>query len=209
MGRVTHYESHFDRFRPDVRPRWREEASRGGGLLFDLGPHLIDQALALFGTPATVSATVKTYRDGGGAPDYVHLQLGYPGLEVVLHASALTALAPPRFAIDGTRGSYVKRELDTQEDQLKAGLRPGDAGFGGGNAAGLLRVLDASNQEVERTLPTRDGDYVGFYQALAATILDGDRFPVSPQDAVDVMTIIELAARSEEEGRRLPFERIR
>ena len=209
LGRVTHYESHFDRFRPDVRPRWREEASRGGGLLFDLGPHLIDQALALFGTPATVSATVKTYRDGGGAPDYVHLQLGYAGLEVVLHASALTALAPPRFAIDGTRGSYVKRELDTQEDQLRAGLRPGEAGFAGGNAAGLLRVLDANNQEVERTLPTRDGDYVGFYQALAATILDGERFPVSPQDAVDVMTIIELAARSEEEGQRLPFERIR
>jgi scyllo-inositol 2-dehydrogenase (NADP+) len=92
---------------------------------------------------------------------------------------------------------------------LKAGLRPGDAGFAGGNAAGLLRVLDAAGQEVERALPTQDGDYVGFYRALAATILDGERFPVSPQDAVDVMTIIELAARSEAEGRRLPFERIR
>lgn len=209
LGRVTHYESHFDRFRPDVRPRWREEATRGGGLLFDLGPHLIDQALALFGTPQTVSATVKTRRDGGGATDYVHLLLGYENLDVVLHASALTALAPPRFAIDGTRGSYVKRELDTQEDQLKAGLRPGGAGFGGGNPAGQLCVLDQSGKEVERELPTRNGDYVGFYQALAAAILDGEKFPVRPQDAVDVMTIIELAARSEEEGRRLPFERIR
>jgi scyllo-inositol 2-dehydrogenase (NADP+) len=92
---------------------------------------------------------------------------------------------------------------------LRAGLRPGDTGFAAGNAAGLLRVLDAGNREVERALPTRDGDYVGFYRALAATILDGERFPVSPQDAVDVMTIIELSARSEEEGRRLPFERIR
>ncbi len=101
LGRITHCEAHFDRFRPGVRPRWREEASRGGGLLLDLGPHLIDQALALFGTPATVTATVKAHRDHAGAPDYVHLQLGYDGLEVVLHASALVALAPPRFAIDG------------------------------------------------------------------------------------------------------------
>ncbi|MGA7779766.1 MAG: oxidoreductase [Paraburkholderia sp.] len=209
LGRITHYESHFDRFRPDVKPRWREEASRGGGLLFDLGPHLIDQALTLFGAPATVSATVKTHRENGGAPDYVHLQLGYDNLEVVLHATALTALAPPRFAIDGTRGSYIKRDLDTQEDQLRAGLRPGDAGFAGGNPAGLLRVLDQGNQEVERSLPTRDGDYVGFYRALATTIQDGEPFPVTPQDAIDVMTIIELAARSEMEGLRLPFERIR
>jgi scyllo-inositol 2-dehydrogenase (NADP+) len=209
LGRITHYASHFDRFRPDVRPRWREEAARGGGLLFDLGPHLIDQALALFGPPQTVTATVKTRRDGGGAPDYVHLQLGYAQHEVVLHASALAALAPPRFALDGTRGSYVKHQLDTQEDQLKAGLRPGDAGFAGGNPAGVLRVLDETGQETERALPTQDGDYAGFYRALAATILDGKPFPVSAHDAVDVMTIIELAAQSEAEGRRLPFARLR
>jgi predicted dehydrogenase len=191
-----------------VRQRWREEASRGGGLLFDLGPHLIDQALALFGPPQTVSATVRTHRDQASAPDYVHIQLGYGGSEVVLHASALTALIAPRFAIHGTRGSYVKYELDTQEDQLKAGLRPGDDGFGAGNAAGIMRVLEG-DREVEREVPTRNGDYVGFYVALADAIQNGVKFPVSPQDAVDVMTIIELAARSSEEGIRLPFERIR
>ena len=206
LGRVTHFESHFDRFRPFVRQRWREDATRGGGLLFDLGPHLIDQALALFGAPSTVYATVALHRDAGSAPDYVHLQLGYPGLEVVLHASALTALAPPRFAIHGTRGSYVKHGLDTQEDQLKAGLRPGQPGFGGGNTPGRLRVLEGDD-EVERDLPTLDGAYGDFYRAVAASIRDGAPFPVSPQDAVDVMTIIELAARSAEEGRRLPFAR--
>ncbi len=206
LGRVTHFESHFDRFRPLVRQRWREEASRGGGLLFDLGPHLIDQALALFGAPDTVLATVKTHRDEGSAPDYVHVQLGYADKEIVLHASALAALEPPRFTIHGTRGSYLKRGLDTQEDQLKAGLRPGDAGFGGGNPPGLLRVLEGE-QEVERELPTRDGAYAEFYGALAAAIQDDTPFPITPQDAIDVMTIIELANRSAEEGRRLPFER--
>src|SRR6201991_5049851 len=102
LGRVTVFESHFDRFRPAIRQRWREDATPGRGLLFDLGPHLIDQALALFGSPATVSATVATRRDNGGAPDFVHLLLGYDGLDVVLHASALTTLAPARFAIHGT-----------------------------------------------------------------------------------------------------------
>jgi scyllo-inositol 2-dehydrogenase (NADP+) len=208
LGRVTQFESHFDRFRPDVRPRWREEASRGGGLLFDLGPHLIDQALALFGPPQTVSATVRAHRDAATAPDYVHIQLGYEHAEVILHASALTALVAPRFTIHGTRGSYVKYGLDTQEDQLKAGLRPGDAGFGADNTTGKLRVLQGDT-EVDREEPTRNGNYAGFYIALAEAIQDGVKFPVTPQDAVDVMTIIELAARSSDEGVRLPFERIR
>ena len=138
----------------------------------------------------------------------MHIQLGYGQFEVVLHASALTALVAPRFSIHGTRGSYVKHGLDTQEDQLKAGLRPGDEGFAAGNAAGLLRVLEGG-QEVERELPTRNGDYAGFYVALADAIQQRVKFPVTPQDAVDVMTIIELAARSSDEGVRLPFERLR
>ena len=206
LGRVVHFESHFDRFRPQVRQRWREQAARGGGLLFDLGPHLIDQALALFGAPESVYATVKQHRDRASAPDYLHLLLGYADKEVVLHASALVAIEPPRFTVHGTRGSYVKAGLDTQEDQLKAGLRPGQAGFGGGNAPGTLRALEGE-QEVERVVPTRDGAYLEFYRAVANAIVHGAPFPVSPQDAVDVMAIIELANESAREGKRLPFVR--
>ncbi|WJF90377.1 oxidoreductase [Paraburkholderia bonniea] len=211
LGRLTHFESHFDRFRPLIRPRWREEASRGGGLLFDLGPHLLDQALALFGPPATLSASVKAWRDHAQAPDYLHLQLGYPDFEVLLHASALTALLAPRFTLHGTRGSYLKYGLDTQEDQLKVGLHPGLPGFGEGNLAGRLRVLEGkpgAETEVEREWPTHPGAYVTFYRALAATLQDGAPFPISARDAVDVMSLIELAQRSENEGRRLPFERL-
>ncbi|KWC38956.1 oxidoreductase [Burkholderia ubonensis] len=206
LGRITCVTSHFDRFRPQVRVRWREEAARGGGLLLDLGPHLIDQALALFGLPDTVSATVKTRRDNGSAPDFVHVQLGYPDKDVALHASALSAIEPARFTLHGTRGSYQKFGLDTQEDQLKAGLTPDDVEFGGGNPPGVLRVLDG-DVETERPVPTLDGQYAEFYRALAASIREGAPFPVTPQDAVDVMTIIELAAQSEHEGRRLPFVR--
>ncbi|KVQ19384.1 oxidoreductase [Burkholderia ubonensis] len=206
LGRITYVTSHFDRFRPQVRVRWREEAARGGGLLLDLGPHLIDQALALFGLPDTVSATVKTRRDNGSAPDFVHVQLGYPDKDVALHASALSAIEPARFTLHGTHGSYQKFGLDTQEDQLKAGLTPDDVEFGGGNPPGVLRVLDG-DVETERPVPTLDGQYAEFYRALAASIREGAPFPVTPQDAVDVMTIIELAAQSEHEGRRLPFVR--
>lgn len=206
LGRITSVTSHFDRFRPQVRVRWREEAARGGGLLLDLGPHLIDQALALFGLPDTVSATVKTRRDNGSAPDFVHVQLGYPDKDVALHASALSAIEPARFTLHGTRGSYQKFGLDTQEDQLKADLTPDDVEFGGGNPPGVLRVLDG-DVETERPVPTLDGQYAEFYRALAASIREGAPFPVTPQDAVDVMTIIELAAQSEHEGRRLPFLR--
>jgi predicted dehydrogenase len=207
LGRVTHFESHFDRFRPLVRQRWREDAARGGGLLYDLGPHLVDQALALFGAPDTVTAFVHTRRDGGSAPDYAHLVLGYPQHEAILHASALAAFAP-RFVIHGTRGSYLKNGLDTQEDQLKAGLRPGNAGFGGGNEPGRLHLLLDDAAETERALPTDDGDYAGFYRALAASIHDGTPFPVSPQDAIDVMTVIGLAMQSAASGRTLAFARV-
>lgn len=205
LGRVTHYESHFDRFRPHVPKRWREEAAHGGGLLFDLGPHLIDQALALFGAPHSLSATLGRRRDNAQAPDYVHLQLHYAGREVILHASALAALPPPRFTVHGTRGSYVSAGLDVQEDQLKAGLRPGDAGFGR-NPDGFLREVD-DGSEVQTACATQDGSYAGFYRALAGALLDGAPFPIAPDDAVDVMALIELAMRSDAEGRRLPFVR--
>ena len=206
LGRVTHFESHFDRFRPTVAQRWREHAQRGGGLLFDLGPHLIDQALALFGVPLSVSATVKALRDHACVPDYMHLQLGYADKQVILHASALAALEPARFLVHGTRGSYVKTGLDVQEDQLKAGLRPGDSQFGC-NPPGRLREVEG-DLDLHESLATRDGAYVDYYRSLAASIVDGTPFPVTAQDGIDVMTVIDLALQSDREGRRLPFQQL-
>ncbi len=206
LGRLTHYESHFDRFRPLVRPRWREEAARGGGILLDLGPHLLDQALVLFGLPETLSATVAAHRDGAQADDYVHLVLSYAQHQVILHASTLTALVPPRFTLHGTRGSYLKQGLDTQEDQLKAGLRPGDADFGS-NGPGVLRVLEGHAEaqfEAEYSWPTEVGAYTEFYRLFGRAVQHREALPVTVSEAVHVMRLLTLAQESARTGRRLP-----
>jgi scyllo-inositol 2-dehydrogenase (NADP+) len=205
LGRLTHYESHFDRFRPLVRQRWREDAARGGGLLLDLGPHLLDQALQLFGPPDTLWATVAAHRDGAQADDYFHLVLGYPHHQAVLHASTLTALVPPRFALHGTRGSYLKMGLDTQEDALKAGQRPGDAGFGH-NPPGRLRTLvDAgeAQPEAEWDWPTAAGAYTEFYRQFAAAVRQQAPLPVTVAQAIEVMRLLSLAQDSAAGGRRI------
>lgn len=130
LGRITHLESHFDRFRPTVPNRWREQALPGSGLWYDLGPHLLDQALCLFGEPTGIQLTRRIQRDGAVTDDFFHAVLDYstqgqhPGLVVELHASALTAAPTARFAAHGTRGSYVTFGLDPQEECLKAGDYP-------------------------------------------------------------------------------------
>lgn len=203
LGHITHFESHFDRFRPEVKQRWRENARTGGGLLYDLGPHLIDQVLVLFGAPDSVNATIAAYREHAQAEDYVHLQLAYPDKQVVLHASALTALETPRFVVHGTRGSYLKTGLDSQEEQLKIGMRPGHPEWAK-NFPGMIREVNG-NLDVRGELMTVPGAYEEFYRAVAASILDGSPFPITAADAVMVSDILELARKSADEGRRLPF----
>src|SRR5207253_2179692 len=109
---------------------WREEPQPGGGLFNDLGPHLIDQALQLFGTPDAVGADIFAQREGALVDDYFDVTLHYSRLRVSLRSSTLVAAARPRFAVHGTAGSFVKHGLDPQEAQLKAGLDPRDPGFG-------------------------------------------------------------------------------
>lgn len=124
LGEIMQFESHFDRFRPELRDRWRERP--GAGIFNDLGPHLIDQALLLFGMPAAVFADLGIQKYGGLADDYFHILLRYPRLRVVLHASQLTLDNSLRLAVHGTSGSFIKRGMDPQEQQLKAGGNPSD-----------------------------------------------------------------------------------
>ncbi|MGR8025227.1 Gfo/Idh/MocA family protein, partial [Burkholderia cenocepacia] len=142
------------------RPPWRRSLAHDGARPLALASHLVDQALPLFGTPETVSTTVKTRRVPVTAPDIVHLLLGYPDKDVALHASALSAIEPARFTLHGTRGSYQTFGLDTQEDQPKAGLTADDVAFAGGHPPGRLRVLDG-HVEVARPGPTPDGKSSG------------------------------------------------
>ncbi|WP_267102714.1 oxidoreductase, partial [Xanthomonas sacchari] len=130
LGEIAEFHSHFDRHRPQVGDRWREHALPGSGLWFDLGPHLLDQALQLFGPPQALQADLALQRPGAQTVDYVHAVLRYPRLRVVLHAGSLVAANGLRFAVHGSGGSYVKHGLDTQEAQLRAGVAPGAPGWG-------------------------------------------------------------------------------
>lgn len=201
IGRVTHFESHFDRFRPEVRDRWREDGSPGSGAWFDLGPHLVDQALALFGRPRSVSADIVALRAGSAADDWAHVVLRYDGMRVVLHASlnapAADAGGAPRFAVHGTTGSLVKRQLDPQEAQLIAGLRPGDAGWG----ADSDPVEHHDGQGGMTLSPVVTGCQERFYAQVADALLTGAPLPVPTADALATQEVIEAAWISAREER--------
>lgn len=193
LGEIGLFEAHWDRFRPGLREGWKEEA--GAGLLIDLGPHLVDQALTLFGPPRAVSADILAQRPGSRVDDYFALTLDYGPRRVRLSASSLIAEPRPRFAVHGSGGSYVKHGVDPQEAQLKAGVDPREAGED--ERDGLLTLPDGRREAV----PTERGRYLAFYEAVAAALLDGGPLPVDPRDALAGLRLIEAARRSSEERR--------
>ncbi len=200
IGQVVHFESHFDRFRPQVRDRWRERSQGGGGIWYDLGPHLIDQALQLFGLPDAVETSLATLRPGALADDWAHAVLHYPDKRVILHASMLTAGGSARFTVHGTGGSLVKQRGDQQEAQLLGGIVPGATGWGEDTDPLLLH-----DGETSRAVPLLEGDQRGFYREVAAAVRKRGLNPVPPAEALAVMAVIEAGLRSSAEGRAMPL----
>lgn len=200
VGHITHFESHFDRFRPQVRNRWRENGSPGSGVWFDLGPHLVDQALCLFGRPEAVQADIAALRSGSAADDWAHVVLRYDDKRVVLHASLLSPGAgdggSPRFSVHGTAGTIIKRALDVQETQLTAGLRPGDAGWGVDPDPLLVLAPDDSRRE----RPAAQGRQELFYAGVASALTHGAPPPISISEALAVQEVMEAAIRSARDG---------
>jgi predicted dehydrogenase len=208
LGRPVYFESHFDRFRPEVRERWREQAVPGAGLWVDLGAHLLDQAVQLFGTPDTLQLDTAALRDGAQVEDHFHALLRYEvgphaPLRVVLHAATLAAHAAPRYILHGTRGSYVKQGVDPQEDALRAGGRPGSDDWGVDPVLGELKAVAIENWVREGTVPNRRGNYVDYYTAVRDAIQGVGPNPVPPEEAVALMELLDLGARSAREGRAL------
>src|SRR5881409_3946493 len=149
LGRIVAYELHFDRFRPELKPgAWRERPEPGAGVWFDLGPHLLDQAFVLFGTPRAVAADIRIERDGGAVDDAFDVTLHYSNLRAVLRASMLAAAPGPSLAVHGTAGSFIKYGVDAQEAALKAGRTPGEPESVSGNpgpaASGSARERPAA-----------------------------------------------------------------
>ncbi|MDF2958298.1 MAG: oxidoreductase domain protein [Paenibacillus sp.] len=206
LGSISTYEAHFDRFRPAVQRRWREQDLPGSGILYDLGSHLIDQALSLFGKPQTVFADLRAEREGAEATDYFHLVLGYEKSRVILHSGSLVKKAGPRFMLHGDKGSFIKYGLDPQEGQLKQGLRPGDPGWGEDSAGqyGQLstEVGGLSMQAAVETLP---GRYQTFYEKLAESLQSGRVAPVPAEEARAVIRVIECALQSHQERRTVDY----
>ncbi|TQF12818.1 oxidoreductase [Myxococcus llanfairpwllgwyngyllgogerychwyrndrobwllllantysiliogogogochensis] len=198
LGRVTHVESRFDRFRPEVRQRWREQPVPGAGIWFDLGPHLVDQVLQLFGLPDTVVGMLAAHRDGAAVDDWCQVTLVYPQRHVVLQASMLIAGGLPRFAVHGTRGSWLKYGMDTQADRLIAGELPGASDWGEDATPG--RVIVGGSSEA-RTTSTPRGDYRHFYAGIRDAVRGTRRNPVTPLDAVAVAAVLDAAVLSSRTGR--------
>ncbi|WP_312111303.1 oxidoreductase [Pantoea septica] len=205
LGEVRYFESHFDRFRPEVRQRWREMKGAGSGIWYDLGPHLLDQALQLFGAPVAINVDMAEMRPGAQTTDYFHATLTYPQRRVVLHASMLVAAESPRYVVHGTRGSYVKYGLDPQEDRLKAGDFPPAEDWGYDMRDGVLTLADGEGVK-EETLMTQPGNYPAYYAAVSDAISGRGNNPVTAEEAIQVMELIELGLQSAEKRQTLSLK---
>jgi scyllo-inositol 2-dehydrogenase (NADP+) len=207
LGRLVEYESRYDRYRNEPRPgAWREEEGPGGGLLYDLGSHLIDQALVLFGLPTEVSADVRTQREFAKAADSFDVRLVYDGLSVTLKAGMLAREPGPRFALHGAEGSYVKHGLDPQEEALKRGGSPASEGWGvePEERWGTINT-QVGGLHVRGKIETLAGDYAAFYRNVADAIRGRAELSVRPEEAVNTIRVIELALESSATKRTLPF----
>ena len=191
LGEVLLYEAQWGRFRLERRPGWKDVSGPGSGLRYDLGSHLIDQALVLFGLPESVAADVEKQRADSAVSDYFDLTFRYGRMRARLTAATVVAAARPRFAIHGTKGSVGKYGLDPQEAALKGGASPDDPGFGEDppQQYGILTPPDGG----EERSPTQPGRYVDSYRAVAEASETGGPPPVDPVDAAEALRIIEEA----------------
>lgn len=201
LGDVIAFESRFDRWRPVPAATWKE--ARAGGIWFDLGPHLVDQALLLFGRPDAVAADIATLRAGAPAPDHVQVSLRYPDKRVTLHASKLVADHRLRFAVHGTRGSWIKHGIDPQEAATVAGRAPAGDDWGRDPSDGLFTPGGGTSDPVR--IATLPGDYRLFWSALAAAIAGRAPNPVPPEEALAVMEVLDAGERSAASGCVVPL----
>lgn len=195
LGEISELHSHFDRYRPQVADRWRERDQPGSGLWYDLGPHLLDQALQLFGMPVAMFADIGRQRQAAQADDYFHVLLRYPQRRVLLHAGSLVAANGLRLAVHGTRGSYLKYGMDGQEAALRNGAVPGGADWGRDPRPGQLHQVGADGMRID-PVPGLVGDYRRYYQAMYAAIVEGQPPPVTTDEALQVMELLQLAKES-------------
>jgi len=206
FGTVSDAILRYDRLRGTVPGRWHDLDIPGSGVWFNLGSHLVDQAIHLFGRPLTISAEFATQRPGAVNDDYFNVVLGYDRLRVMLHACMISPAPGPVIEIQGSQGAFVKYGQDTQEEMLKAHRTPGDEGWGVDPVPGTFTAADGDNTLPPQSVICGPGHYRGFYEGMAAAIRGKAPPPVALEDSLLAMRLLDLATQSAREGRRLNVE---
>ena len=202
LGRVAEFHSRFDRFRPGVQPNaWREQSGPGSGVLFDLGSHLIDQAVVLFGRPTGIYADLRLQRDRAAAVDNFEVQLQYSNLKVTLHAGSLVCEPSPRFLLYGTEGTYQKFGLDPQEEALKQGSMPSKPGWGEEPESAWGTITQCNGEAARKKYRTLAGNYPAYYTNVYQAIMGREELAVKPDQSRNIIHLIELAEQSAREKR--------
>ena len=206
LGTVHEFEGHYDRYRAEARPQaWREAVLPGSGILYDLGAHLLDQVLYLFGLPQSITADIRQQRPHAKVDDYFDLRLHYGFTKVILHGGMLVREPGPRYMIHGTVGSFIKYGEDPQEARLRAGELPvgDDWGKEAENIYGLLHT-EIDGKLVREKLPSHAGDYAAYYRNIYNTIRLGTQLKEKPEHGYNTVRMIELAFESHSLQRTIP-----
>lgn len=202
LGDIVEAEIRFDRYNPNLSPKaWKESANAGAGVLKDLGPHIIDQAIYLFGYPKSVFADIRTLREGSVVDDNIDILLYYPDKRVRLHAGFFNKEMVPSYILQGRNGSFMKHRGDVQEDTLKTGAKPNLTDWGTEPEAlsGILNIVKDS-KTIRKTIPTLQGNYYGLFDGVYKAITENTTEPVTAQDGTRVMKIIDAALLSSSTG---------
>ena len=203
VGDLRVFESRFDRCRPTVGAKWKEAPGIATGVWYDLGSHLVDQAVNLFGLPLSVTARCLALRERSEVTDYFHVQLHYADLEVILHSSPFTHDSSARFALHGSKGSFIKCGTDVQESQLKQGMKPKADEYGTDSPQNFGRLFKNGQ---ERIIATQLGCYQHYYRAISQAINHGQSIPVTADEGAKVIKILELALLSSNTGKTLALD---
>jgi predicted dehydrogenase len=208
LGKVVEYKAHFDRFRPGLKGNtWKEEAALGAGIVFDLGSHLIDQALVLFGLPQEISADVRIQRPESPVPDKFEATLYYDNLRVTLSAGLLVRELSPRYTLHGNQGSFLKYGLDVQEKALNDGFLPHQTPNWGVEPESIWGHLNTQHQGLHfiGKIESEPGHYRSFYQNVHQAIKREAALAVKPQQARDVIKVVEMIMQSSQEKRTVSW----
>jgi len=195
LGQLVEVHIRYDRFRDTISPKlFKETPGPGSGLMYDLGPHLLDQAISLFGKPLHWKKTLGIFRKNSLVDDYVHIHLEFPqGLNVFLTASLMVIDAQPGFVIHGTRGSYIKQRTDSQEKQLLAGMSPDNPNFGleESGKEGILTTLMEDGSTFQEKIISEKSTYLNLFDQVFQCIRHGALFPVTEDQIIQQLEILE------------------